>query len=1091
MLKKAGIDPSKIGDPKNIKIFTGQSGMLPQDNGSPRVIDLTEIPISIAGEADGKFDGQDFILFYGQGPDRNSYNTKSNFFSYEKNLYSDKNFYFLTISTSPGKRLIQSPNLSGSFPVINTFDTFGYYENDKYNHLHSGRQWFGESFDGASAQINVQFSINGIVPGSNIKFTSHTMAQSISDCSFNILFNGNQIMTQPIAAVPNSAFALKGRIAADTITISESSVKAASSTSHQIQYQFNRGSSGISIGYLDYLIFTFQRNLALYNEQTFFSSVASKSNPISTFQINSTATSALVWEITNPLHVKNQIGQLSGSVLTYSTNTDTLKTFIVFNPSKIAKPSFESKVVNQDLHSITSADLLIISHKSLMAQATRLASHRQTHDGLLVETIATDQIYNEYGGGKLDPTAIRDFIRDVFKKSSGQLKYVLLFGRGSYDYKDRVDGNTNLIPIYESYNSLDPLGTYSSDDYFGFLEDNEGMWPEDPAINYSLDVGIGRIPAKTLTEAQTAVDKLIEYDTHPERFGPWRKEFLFVADDGDNNAHENQSDQLADNIELNHSEFDAKKLFLDQYKQITKPIGQTSPEATKALDLAIRKGKAIVNYTGHGSEFVWAQELMLTNDLVKTLNNSPRYPLFVTATCEFGRNDDPFIISSAELLVLQKKGGAIGIVTTARPVYSNTNFQLNQAFYQALFSKTNNQFRRLGSILRDTKNNSLSGTSNRNFSLLGDPSMQLALADNQVVTTEIKTLSGSDTLKALSPVSVKGEIQNNGSLMSNFNGIAYASLFDKIENLVTLGDADEIVTPASPPYNYIARTNKLFEGSVSVSQGKFQFEFEMPKDLIPGINKGKLSLYAFQQDGTEATGYLSNFSVGGIEPNPTVDTTPPAIKLFISDTTFVNGGTVGPNTQLVAQLSDDSGINIASADSQNNIIATLDGKWSYTLNDYFVSSLNTFKKGTIVYPLDTLKKGAHTITLTASDTHDNRITSQPLGFVVSDGSGIALGEFYNYPNPFNETSETTFHFTHTRAGEDLSASITIYDLTGQPLVTTYYSIPNSLYQVDLGKWDGLVNQTKTGPGIYIARLFVRSLADGSQNERVTKLIVLN
>lgn len=1089
LLQKAGIDPSKI-DPKNIKIFTGQAGMLPQANSDARIVDLIEIPISVTGEADGKFDGSDYILFYGQGPDKISYNTKSNCFSYEKNLYSDKNFYFLTVSTSQGKRLIQSPNLPGSFPVVNSFDSFGYYENDNHNHLHSGRQWFGEQLESSSPQLDIQFNITGIVPGSNIIFTSHVMAQSINDCSFDISFNGKQVMTQQVAAVPNSTYGVKGRIEADTVTIPESSVNAASSSTHQVHYQYNRGSSGISIGYLDYVIFTMNRKLTLYGEQTFFSASASTSNPVSTFQINSVAANNLVWEVTNPLHIKNQAGQLNGNIFSYSTNTDTLKKFVVFNPSQIARASFESKVSNQDLHSINSTDLLIISHSSLMAQATRLAAHRQTNDGLAVKTISTDEIYNEYGGGKLDPTAIRDFIRDVFKKSSGQLKYVLLFGRGSYDYKDRIDANTNLVPIYESYNSLDPLATYSSDDYFGFLEDNEGAWPEYPAINYTLDVGIGRIPAKTLSEAQTFVDKLIEYDTNPDRFGSWRKEFLFVADDGDNNAHEYQSDQLANNVEQNHSEFDAKKLFLDQYKQVTKPIGQFSPEATKALDLAIRKGKAIVNYTGHGSEYVWAQELMLTDNFVKSLENAPRYPLFVTATCEFGRNDDPYIISSAELLVLQKKGGAIGIVTTARPVFSNTNYQLNQAFYQALFTKSNYQFRRLGSIMLDTKNNSLNGTSNRNFSLLGDPSMKLALADNQAVTTEIKTLSGSDTLKALSSVSVKGEIQNNGSLLTNFNGMAYATVFDKIENLITFGDPDEIVTPPSPPYNYIARNNKLFEGSVSVTQGKFQIDFDMPTDLVPGINKGKISLYAFQNSGTEATGYSSSFSIGGVEPNPLADTTPPTIKLFMSDTTFVNGGTVGPNTQLIAQLFDVSGINVASSNPQNNIIATLDGKWSYTLNDYYLSNPNNSKKGMVIYPLDTLKKGAHTLTLWASDTHNNRNTGVSINFLVTEGTGIALGEFYNYPNPFGET-ETTFHFSHTHAGEDLTATLTIYDLAGQLLMTTDFSITNSSYQVDLGKWDGAVNGTKKGPGIYIAKLFVRSLADGSQNERVTKLIILN
>lgn len=1050
------------------------------------MVDLSEVAISVVGEVDGKFDAADYILFFGQGPDKYSYDSKRNFFSHEKNLYSDKNFYFLTISTSPGKRLIQSQNLSGNFPIVNTFDGFAYYENDKYNLLHTGRQWYGEQFD-QSLQLTVQFDLPGIVPNSIIKLTSHVMARSINDCSFTVSFNNNQVLTQPIQAVPNTTFGLKGNEAADTVSLSEASIAASTQSSQQIHYVFKQGSSGISTGYLDYLLFSTKRQLALYRDQTIFTSVESISNPASTFQIKSVASSDLVWNITNPLHVKNQTTELNGSTFGFSTNTDSLKKFVVFNPSKISPPSFESRLANQNIHAITSANLLIISHPSLMDQATRLASHRQSHDQLSVETVSTEAIYNEYGGGKSDLTAIRDFIRDVYKKSNSQLKYILLFGRGSYDYKNRVYANTNLVPIYESYNSLDPLATYSSDDYFGFLEDNEGAWPENPAVNYSLDIGIGRIPAKNLSEAEIIVDKLIDYDTNPDRFGAWRKDFLFVADDGDNDVHENQADILADNIELNHSEFNAKKLFLDMFKQVSKPSGQTSPDATTALDLAIRKGKSIVNYTGHGSEKIWAQELMLTDEIVKSLTNAPKYPLFVTATCEFGRNDDPFIISSAELLMLQKKGGAIGIVTTARPVYSNTNFQLNQAFYQALFLKDNNQFRRLGAIMRDTKNNSQSGTSNRNFSLLGDPSMKLALADDQAIAT---TLTGSDTLKALSQVSIKGEIQNNGSIITNFNGSVYATLFDKIESLVTLGDPDEVITTPAPPYNYIERTNKLFEGSVSVDQGKFQFNFELPNDLVSGIKKGKLSLYAFQNDGTEATGYSSVFSVGGVNPNPLTDTKPPEISLFISDTTFINGGIVGPNTQLVAQLSDASGINIASVNPQNNIIATLDNKWSYVINDYYSSLKNNFQKGRVVYALDTLKKGLHTLSLSVSDTHDNRATAT-VSFLVTDGSGISVSDFYNYPNPFNSTSETTFHFTHTRAGEDLAVTIIVYDFMGRPLINIDYDIPNSSYQVNLNKWNGSVGETKISPGIYVARLFVRSLADGSQNERVVKLIILN
>jgi hypothetical protein len=1090
LLQKAGIDPTKI-DPRNLRIYTGQPGMLPQPNSTARVNDLVEIPISVVGEADGKFDGADYLLFFAQGPDLFNHDLQRNFFSYQNNLYTDKNFYFLTIAPSPGKRISQSTNLSGSYPVITQFDDFTYYEKDQYNLLHSGRQWFGEQFD-QSPQLIIQFDFPGIVPQSSIKLTSHVMAQSITDCSFDVYFNNQPIKHQPIPAIQNSTYATKGNITIDTVTFNEATVSASTQSAQQIKYQFNKGSPGISIGYLDYLVFSVQRALALYGNQTAFTSIASKANPLSTFKISTTSTTASVWNVTQPFHTRVQMSTADGSHLTFTTSTDTLKKFVVFEPAKISPPVFEAAVANQNLHGISSADLLIISHPSLLSQANRLGAFRQSHNQLTTSVITTDAIFNEFGGGKPDITSLRDFIRMVYQKSNGQLKYVLLFGRGSYDYKDRTIANTNFVPIYESYNSLDPLGTYSSDDYFGFLEDSEGAWTENPAVNYSLDVGIGRIPAKDVNEAQQVVDKLIEYETSPNRFGEWNKEFLFVADDGDFNTHQSQADQLANSIEQNHPEFNAKKLLLDYYKQIMKPNGQVSPDASKALDLAVRKGLALVNYTGHGSEQVWTQEMILTPDLIQSWKNGPQYPLFVTATCEFGRNDDPSIISSAELAILQKEGGAIGLVTTARPVNSSTNFQLNQAFYQALFTKNNNAFRNLGAVMRDTKNNSLSGISNRNFSLLGDPSMKLILPDKKVVITQLKTQAGTDSLKALSTVTIKGEIQDSGNILSGFDGTLHAIALDKIQSFVTRGDPDEIINAPSPPYNFVQRSNELFQGSASIAHGQFQFDFVVPDDLVPGFGSGKLSLYANAMDATTATGGVTNFVVGGTEPSPPVDSTPPVIKLFLNDSTFVTGGTVGPNTKLVAYLSDESGINTAAYNPQNSMNATLDNKWTYLVNDYYSADGAGAQRGIVAYPLDTLKKGVHQLTLSASDTHNNRATAST-SFVVTDGTSIYVNDFVNYPNPFNSSVEsTTFHFSHTRSGEDLEATLVIYDMTGQPLTTIDYSIPSSSYQVDLVEWDGkTVSGTKFGPGIYVARLSVRSLADGSQNAKATKLIILN
>ncbi len=1078
-LRNAGINPDQI-NPKQIKIFSGSYGMLPQSNSSPRKVDLTEIPIFISGESDNKFNTSDYLLFFALGPDQNNYDIAKQLFHYENNLYSDKNFYFLTISDGDGKRIVNIDNINGSFPLIQTYDDFAYYETEKYNLLKSGRHWFGEQFD-ATTEATIRFDIPGIADNSDIKLVSHVMAQSITNTSFQVSINNTPVLTQLIDAIPNSSYGIKGRIKVDTIRFSAASVSASAKQNQDIKYQFTKGSPGVSVGYLDFFLLSFKRKLALYGDQTIFRSAESTINNISSFEISPSTSGIQVWDISNPDEVKNQAFTISGSKIIFSTATNALRTFIVFNPAKVIAPVFESKVENQNLHQFTSPELIIIANTTLLSEAQRLAAHRQTHSGISTKVVTAEQVYNEYAGGKQDITAIRDFIRDLYAQPASSLKNALLFGRGSYDYKNRVLGNTNLVPIYESRNSLSPLETYSSDDYFGFLELTEGDWLESPAQNHTLEIGVGRLPLKNIDEARNVVDKLIEYDLKIIDADTWQNEFLFVADDGDFNIHHNQADQLANSIELYDPVFNAKKFYLDSFDQLDRPSGQYSPAATKALDLETRKGSLIVNYTGHGSEQVWMDERILDETMIGNWKQAPKYPLFVTATCEFGRHDDPFQISSGERTLLQKKGGSIGLVTTARPVNSSTNFTLNKAFYESLFTKENNRFRVLGDIFRDTKNKSLSGIANRNFSLLADPSMKLALPENKIIIDVIKTSSGSTQLNALSTVVVKGHVEKNNLPNNMFTGELILTLFDGPTNEVTKGDEN-------PPFNFINRGNLFFRGKTFVSSGTFQMEFIMPKNTSVNSATGKVSTFASAQNTEYAGGAFTSF-IGGLEEKTSVDNTSPLIRLFLGDTTFINGGKVGPNTKIVALLSDNSGINISSTPTGNNIIAQVDQNEPITLNTYYQSKIGTYKNGMITYPLDDLEKGRHTLSLSASDTYNNRATTT-VDFVVTDGADIQIEEFSNYPNPFYET--TTLQFTHSRPGEDLEVFLSIYDLTGKRIISQQFDILMSQYRVTLSEWDGRATDgTKLSRGLYVGKLSVRSLLDGSKNEQFTKLIILN
>ena len=1079
-LRNAGVNPDQI-DPRNIRIYGGTTGMLPQANSAPRIQDLTELAIFVSGEADGKFDRQDFLLFYGQGPDRLNYNLQKQMFSYQNNLFSDKNFYFLTIANSAGKRLGVSESLGGSFPAVQDFDDFAFYENEKFNLLKSGREWFGEQFDN-TLEATVQFNINGILPNTPIRVASHVMAQSITDCSFKVFFNNIELATQPIAAVPNSTYAIKGRKVGDTLLINSTNFQASSRSTQDVKYQFAKGGTGISVGYLNFLSFSFKRALAQYGDVTFFVSSSSIANTVSNFVINNTSSNSSVWEITDPFNAKLQATQLNGTQSSFSVNTQNLKRFVVFDATKGLAPNFEAKLKNQNLRAMAAPQLLIITHPNFEVEANRLAAHRNTKSGISTAVATTEAIYNEYAGGKQDFTALRDFIRDLYRKSGANLQNVLLFGRGSYDYKARVLNNTNFVPIYESINSLSPLETYSSDDFYALLDDNEGEWLESPVQNSTMDIGVGRLPVKTKDEAKNIVDKLIAYDTDSRIAGAWHKNFLFVADDGDFNIHQSQADQLANSIEASNPEIDTKKLYLDAFNQVQLNTGGSSPECAKAIDLAIRKGYGIVNYTGHGNERLWMDERTLTDQVIMSWKNAPELPLFVTATCEFGRNDDPFIISGGERILLQPKGGGIGLVTTARPVNSSTNFTLNRAFYQSFFSKSNNQFRSLGAIVRDTKNSSMSGVANRNFSLLGDPSLQVYLGDLQVAIDEVKTASGSTTLKGLSNVAVKGQIKSGSAIASGFSGELNLTLYDRSSTLLTKGNEN-------PPFTYSQWTNILFNGRATVTNGSFQVNFVLPQNVPASTATGKLSAHAFSKNGLEALGFANNFLIGGQEPSPPADTTPPSISLFMGDTTFVASGLVAPNTKLVAKLSDESGINTSSLNPDKQLTITLDDKYKFVVNDYYAAVKDNFKKGELIFPIDTLRKGPHNISLSASDTYNNTAVAS-LQFVVSDGSQFTINEVANYPNPV--VDETQFWFTHNRPGEDLTIRAIVYNLNGGVVFEQEYFVPESQYQVSLPAWNATApDGRKLGQGMYVVRLFVRSDQDGSNNEKSAKIILTN
>ena len=1071
-LKDVGIDVTKL-NPQNIRIFGNGSGLLPQTNNTPRAKDLIENLIEIIGENDGKFDASDYILFYAESPHKILYNTTNQQFIHQNNPYSDTTFVFLNISDIKGLR-IKNQTLVSSTNNISTFDDFSFHELDQKNIVSlggrdlggSGREWYGESF-GVSPDISFDLKTEGIVLNSSIKLTSAILGASFTTTKVSVKLNIDSLIgEQNLRAIGTGTYDIKGNENIQTFTAISNG-----RNTQKLTFSFNKNSQSTSIAYLNYFELQTKRKLQFFEQQTLVRSIESLGNKTSNFIISQASNPQKIWDVTNTLLPENIPFKITNTEASFGTETQNkLKTFVLFSDNNFFVPNSIQKVGNQNIQQIQSPDLLILTIKNWHEQAERLAEFRRKNDGLSVAVVDIDHVYNEFSSGSSDPTAIRDFGRFLWQKNPAKFKYLLLFADASFDYKNIIQyasiDSKLQIPTYESRESLNPVNSYASDDFFGFFEDNEGDWSENNAGNHSMDIGVGRLPVKSVEEAKNVVDKLIYYARTQRTAGSWRRKISFVADDGDFNIHQQDADDISEVTSKTTKDLIINKIYLDAFPQIATANGAISPAVNKALNKSVNEGALIINYSGHGGTDGWTEEKILTREQIQSWRNLNNMPLFLTATCSFGRFDDPGNVSGAEMAMLSPKGAAIGLLTTTRPVYSNTNFLLNNAFYQAFAQLNTNPNLRLGDIFRITKNNSLSGIFNRNFSLLGDPSMQLAYPTEKIVLSKINgTSPDKQVIKALSKVSLEGEIVNSsdGLKKNNFNGKILVSIFDKPSEVSTLGQKTE-------KFRYKTYRNQIFEGLVEVKNGVFKVNFVVPKDINYQIGAGRVNFYAISNDSTlDACGSYNELMIGSSETNIFSDTKAPQIKLSIDK-----------DNQLEAQISDENGINVSQAGVGHEMILVLNDTMQIVVNQYFTST-DDYTNGILKYNFGKLPSGQYTVKLKVWDTHNNS-AEEALRFIVKN-VGLKILKAYNYPNPIENS--TNFYIEHNAENQDLTFTFVIFDSAGKQVFNqteTCYLCNKSLnlgMKIESKNWKS---------GTYIYRISVDSNSENSSSTFSGKMV---
>ncbi len=1076
-LSSLGIDVAGL-DPKTVKIYGQNGGMLPQSNAELTYNDPPENALIDLTDNSVGFGSDEYLLFFAQGPDKSTFNANGEIV-YEKNIYADTAYYFLTVGGSSGKRADPAALSEQEGSIIDYFHEFVTRESEEINLIGSGRRWLGDEF---SSSQSLTRSFNYEIPGlrDSVHLHANLVVQSEGKSAFEISLNGQNsgpILFDSIPTGDGTTYTIRAKEKVFDFNLLNNDVESIA-----LSMKYNRANVALSRAYIDYYILSYERELALYGNSTAFTN-SHTNNGLYTYEIDlNGASDVSILDVTDPVDVRLVEFTTANDQAKFNVTVDHVHQYVILRGTDFPTPEYFGQVGNQNLKSSTQYDGLIITTALFESQAKRLQQFHQSNDNLTIGIINVNHIYNEFSSGKRDLTAIRNYIKYIYENGN-RLKHVLLFGDCSYDYK-YGGSDPNHIPVYESRDSFSPIYSYSSDDYLGFLEDHEGLWVENSQNDHDMEIGVGRIPVKTVAEAELIVTKILRYATSERTLGKWRNEIAYFADDGDLNVHMNHAVTLSNIVNEQGPQFRSKKIFLDNYEQISNPR-ERSPAATKALEDAIADGLLVLNFIGHGNETQWMQEETLNNGVISQLTNRHKLPLIVTATCEFGKYDQPVITSGAEHLLFNANGGAIALITTTRPVYAHTNLLVNRAFHEALLSKKDNQFPRLGDIIKETKNNSLSGPVNRNFALLGDPFLKLNYPKYEITFGALETVS--DTLSAFEEYILHGAVTNTGDTIHNFNGKATVSIIDIPQERVTKGQEN-------PKFAYQELSNTLFRGDVSVTNGLFDASFVLPKNISYKLEKGKVLAYAWDETTiADATGANTNIVIGGTAPDPASDNTPPEISLYLNDDSFISGQTVGQNSLFIARITDESGINISSNGFNQDITLTLNDGEPINLNDFYQANLDTYQSGTVLYPLQNLEPGKYSATLKIWDTYNNS-NEKRVEFYVSDQPVIRLYNVMNYPNPIEigKNSETTFTFEHDRQGEELIIDLNIYDMMGSIKFSADLTIDDSQSKVDDLTWrPSNASGDDLQPGIYLYRLSVKSTLDGASSEVIKRLIIIN
>lgn len=1053
----------------HIAAYGHRGGELNSLNGDQRIDDLEEMAIEVVdADNNGTFGGGDYILLYATGPDKWEYNTSFERFTHYTHPYSKSNFVYITAQNGPRKRLAMSEALENSTTEVTSCHFLSVYEHDLVNTHHSGQKWVGERMFGNSSSqtVNIQLPTVALEP---IK-VRYALA-SVSDLSsqFEVTLNG---------ATRSHAFTKNYRY---SVVNEEFPYGGGSLLAFNIKYSY---SESMASGYLDFIEVDAKvtmrmagSELVMYQPDTY--------GAVKSYSVSNAGSNLRVWDITDFNEVREMRLERGGSSAVFTDSSSGWKQYLAFTPGSYRSPLSIETLACQDIHGMEVPDIVIVSNKRLVSQAQQLASLHSVYDDLTSAVVTQEEVFNEFSGGQTDPIAIREMLRMLRHKSpSGDKpRHLILFGKGTYDNRNLLGHDHTTVVTYQSVTSFDDDGeSVTTDDIFTYLDDGESL-----SSYASMDISVGRLPAKNEAEATSMVGKIGRYmgksDLQLDGIrGDWRNCVALLADDADptrggDTAFTRSSEITANQITQRYPQYAIDKIYADAYVQQTGADGSYYPDVNNALKRRMDYGCMLLNYIGHGSSQYIGTERFMMKSHISNYTNYDQLPFFITSTCTFGRHDDPDETCGAEEFLLAS-GAGIACLAASRPI-SHVQAVNTDMVLEAL-----NPGNTIGEAIRIAKNKRFTTQA---LTLIGDPALSLSHPTHHVVITAINgrqvDSTRGDSVLVLSTVTVDGEIRDaGGNLVDDFDGIIYPEIYDRPRKVQTLANDNE-----GCEVTFNQQNSLIYKGHTNVTGGKFRYQFTVPRDVAYKFEKARMLHYA-KNNTEDATGAYLNLYVGGFDESVDLHETRPAIELYMNDTNFRNGGITDANPTLLAMLFDSIGINAVGSGLGHDITATIDNNPNkiIVLNDLYDPDIDDEQRGTIRYSLENLSPGRHSITVKVWNIFNYSNTAE-ISFIVMTPDTTET-HFSASPNP--TTGQAMLRMEHNAKGRIESARLDIYNMRGQR-VRSFTPQPGAdSYVVGPVTWNLRGESgTRVSPGIYMAR-FTAHTSDGETLTSCGKIVVM-